>query len=148
MGWHFGHNCAHYLPTLGKCRVLIDEYRKRADLVAKKPLSARDILIYLNLPPEEIARQVATGEIKAERQKTGKIVFHVSTAWQWDDCPLANGGGQCLYFKPHDGQKITRLMDLGKVQHDHPNLKNLPSEENVRTLERKTIEATSSSQNS
>ena len=35
MEWHFGHNCKHFVPTLGKCRVFITRYKQRADLMAE-----------------------------------------------------------------------------------------------------------------
>ena len=58
MKYHFGHNCKHYLPTLNKCRILIDNYRRREDLVEQKWLSTQDLLIYLNLPHEELIKQI------------------------------------------------------------------------------------------
>lgn len=142
MEWHFGHNCKHYLPSLNKCRVLIDNYRRRADLVEIKQLSARDLLTYLGLANDEITGQIVTGEIKVKPQKTGRVMFQVSAAWQWDDCPLVEDGGQCFYYEPHDGRKITCLMELKGLEGDHPGLKNLPSEEEIATFERKAIEAT------
>jgi hypothetical protein len=142
MECHFGYNCKHYLPALNKCRVLIDNYRKRADLVEQKLLSTQDLLIYLNLPSEELIGQIAVGEIKTKPQKDGKVMFQVSSAWQWDDCPLASNGGQCFYFEPHDGKKITCLIQLKGLEAEHPNLKDVPSEEDIRIFERKAIEVT------
>ncbi len=142
MEWHFGHNCKHYLPSLKKCRVLIDNYRKRADLVEMKQLNARDLIAYLGLPHEEVIGQVSTGEIAVKPQKTGKVLFRVASAWRWDECPLVEDGGQCLYYEPHDGKKISCLIDLKGLETDHPNLKNLPSEQEIVTFERKAIEAT------
>ncbi|MFW6118611.1 MAG: hypothetical protein ACOC6R_03865 [Chloroflexota bacterium] len=141
MEYHFGYNCKHYLPTLNKCRVLIDNYRRRAQLVEQKWLSTRDLLIYLNLPKEELIEQIAIGEIKTRLPKGGKVMFRVSSAWQWDNCPLASDGGQCFYFEPHDGKKIACLIELKGLEAEHPNLKNMPSEEDIRTFERKVIEA-------
>jgi hypothetical protein len=140
MEYHFGYNCKHYIPTLNKCRVLVDNYRKRADLVEQKWLSTQDLLIYLNLPNEELIGQIATGEIKTRPRKDGTAMFGVSSAWRWDDCPLVSNGGQCFYFDPHDGKKITCLMELKGIEADHPNLRNVPSEEDIRTFERKVIE--------
>jgi hypothetical protein len=137
MECHFGYNCKHYLPALNKCRVLIDNYRKRADLVEQKLLSTQDLLIYLNLPNEELIGQIAVGEIKTKPQKDGRVIFQVSSAWQWDDCPLASNGGQCFYFEPHDGKKITCLIQLKGLEAEHPNLKNVPSEEDIRFLNAK-----------
>lgn len=57
------------------------------------------------MPEDELIGQIAAGEIKVKPQKDGKIMFQVSSAWQWDDCPLASNGGQCFYFEPHGGKK-------------------------------------------
>ena len=148
MEWHFGHNCKHYLPTLKKRRVLIDNYRKRADLVEQKLLSAEDLLVYLSLPHEDVIGQITTGEIKTKQQKSGKIMFQVSCAWQWDNCPFVSDGGQCFYFEPHDGKKISCLAELKDLEAEHPSLKSMPSEEEVRTFELKAIEAVGGSKSS
>lgn len=141
MEWHFGHNCRHYLPSLKKCRVLIDNYRRRPDLAEMKQLSARDLLTYLGLSHEEVMGQISTGEIEVKLQKTGRVLFQVASAWRWDACPLVEDGGQCLYYAPHDGKKISCLMDFRDSGYDHPNRKNLPSEEQIESLERRAVEA-------
>jgi len=138
MEWHFGYNCKHYLPTLNRCRILIDNYRGREDLVEQKWLNLQDVLVYLNLSNEELIRQITTGEIKAKPQQDGKIMFQVSSAWQWDDCPLANAGGQCFYFESHDGEKISCLAELRNIKEEHPNTKTIPKEE-IRVLESEII---------
>lgn len=141
MEWHFGHNCKHYLPTLNKCRVLIDNYRKRPDLIERKLLSARDLLAYLSLPHEKVIEQIVAGEIKTKQQKSGKMMFQIPCAWQWDNCPLVSDGGQCFYFEPHDGKKITCLAELKDLESEHPSLESMPSEEEVRAFELRAIEA-------
>jgi|GEM_PF-7118474 len=140
MEWHFGHNCKHYLPSLNKCRVLIDNYRRRPDLVEMKQLGARDLLTYLGLPNEEVMEQVYRGEIEVKPQKTGKALYQVASAWRWDACPLVEDGGQCFYYEPHDGNKLSCLMELRDSGYEHPNLKNLPSEEEIAIFEGKAIE--------
>ena len=142
MEYHFGHNCQYYLPILNKCRILIDNYRRREDLVELKWLNTRDLLTYLNLPYEELLRQITTDEIKFKQQKNGIIMFQVLCAWQWDDCPLVSNAGRCFYFESHNGEKITYLIELKSLKPEHPNLKNIPSEEDINTFERKAIEAT------
>lgn len=139
MEWHFGYNCKHYLPSMSKCRILIDKYRKREDLVEQKWLTTQDILIYLNLSNEELTRQIYAGHIKAKMQKDGKLVFVVSGAWQYDECTLANGGGQCFYYEPHDGKKISCLMELKELEAQHPNFKNIPTEDAIRLFESEII---------
>ena len=108
----------------------------------------RDLLLYLNLPHEEVIRQITTGEIKAKQQKSGKIMFQVSCAWQWDNCPLVSDGGQCFYFEPHDGKKITCLAELKGLEAEHPSLKSIPSEEEARAFELRAIEAVGGSKSS
>ena len=141
MEYHFGYNCKLYLPTLNRCRILIDNYRKRPDLVEQKWLSAQDLLVYLNLTNEELIEQISRGEIKTKLQKDGKAMFRVSSAWQWDDCPLSNAGGQCFYFEPHEGKKISCLVELKGLEAEHPNFKNVPSEEDIRVVESEVIKA-------
>lgn len=133
MEYQFGYNCKNYLPSLKKCRVLIDEYRKQPDLVEQKLLSAQDLLIYLNLTKEELIGQIKRGEIKSASQ-SGRAIFRISSAWQWDDCPLSNAGGQCSYFEPHEGKKISCLVELKDLEAEHPNFKNVPSEDDVKAV--------------
>ena len=145
MEYHFGYNCKYYLPTLKKCRILIDNYRKRPDLVEQKWLNTKDLLVYLNLSNKQLIEQIAKGEIKTKLQKDAKtkdnkIMFQISAPWQWDDCFHVDSGGQCLYFEPHDGHKITCLMELNDLNVPHPNIKNIPSEEAIKTFERRVSE--------
>ena len=134
MDCQFGYNCKFYLPSLNKCRKLVDNYIIREDLVEKKWLSFQDIMVYLGLSNEELMKRITTGEIKAKPKKDGKIIFQVSSAWQWDDCPLTNDGGQCFYFEAHDGKKISCLAELRKINEEHPNTKTI-SEEEIHILE-------------
>ncbi len=134
MEYQFGYNCKNYLPSLKKCRVLIDDYRKQPDLVEKKLLSAQDLLIYLNITKDELIGQINRGEIKSTSQ-SGKATFRIPSAWQWDDCPLSNAGGQCFYFEPHEGKKISCLVELKDLEAEHPNLKNVPSEDDIKAVD-------------
>ena len=86
-------------------------------------------------------REIETGRIKVKLQKDGKILFQVLSAWQWDVCPLANSGGQCVYFEQHDGGMISYLVELKGLEAEHPNFKNLPSEEHVRLFQSEVIKA-------
>ena len=136
----FGYNCKRFLPTIGKCRRLIDSYRGRKDLVEQKLLKAGDLLVYLNLSREELNRQITSGEIRAIRQKDGKVTFSVATAWSYDDCFLANGGGQCLHFAPHTGKAISCLDELKGMKGKYSNYGSVPSEAEVRAFEESVIE--------
>jgi hypothetical protein len=142
MEWHFGHNCRHYLPTLSKCRILIDKYRARKDLLAKKEFSTQDLLVYLNLSADELLRKIAPGHINATRLKNGKWTFTVSVPWQYDDCGLASTGGRCLYFEAHSGKPISCIAELETAPREHPNCRNVPSEEDVKACERELLKAT------
>jgi len=137
MEWHFGYNCKHYLPSQNKCRILIDCYRRRPELVEPKWLSAQDVLVYLNLSNEELIRQIINGEIKTKPQKNGRLMFQILAAWEWDNCPLASAGGQCLYF----GEKISCLINLEGLDAERRNRKNIPSEEDIRVVESEVIKA-------
>ena len=143
MEWHFGYNCTYYLPILGKCRILIDNYRNREDLVEQKWLNAKELLIYLGLPNNELIQQMASGEIKVKLPKDSKIMFGVLVAWQYDNCPLANAGGQCFYFESHNGNTISCLMELRGLEDEHPNSKSIPTEEEVKAFESTVIQSTS-----
>ena len=146
MECHFGYNCKHYLPTLNRCRELIDNYRKRPDLLEQVWLSAQDLLVYFNLTSEELILQIRKREIKSKLKKDGKAMFQISSAWQWDDCPLANAGGQCFYFAPHEGEKISCLVELEGLGAEHPNFRNVPSEEDIKAVEREVIKANGGNQ--
>ena len=135
MDWQFGHNCMRYLPTLGKCRVLVDLRRTRQDLVQDKWLSIRDLLVYTGYSPEDLVSQVELGHVGVKRLKNGKLLFRVSASWAWDDCPLSNAGGQCLHFREHDGPKIACLKDLEGLTYEHPNMQAVLSDEAVSRVE-------------
>lgn len=139
MELEFGYNCKYFLPTLGKCRKLIDSRRDRKDLAEQRWLSAQDLLVYRNTSNEELVRQITSGEIKAKVQNDGKVTFGVSAPWQYDDCFLANGGGACLYFEPHQGKAISCLAELKGLAAGHPNYSSVPSEADVRAFEDRVL---------
>lgn len=141
MDWHFGYNCRNYLPTLDKCRVLIDLYTKRPDLVTAKSLRAPELLVYLGLPEDDVLGKIENGEIEAKQLKDGSLRFRTSASWAWDECPLDDGGGYCIYFEPHDGQKITCLMDLDTLEAEHPNFSIVPSDHDVGIFEKRVVDA-------
>ena len=142
MDWHFGYNCKNYLPTLGKCRVMIARYNKRADLLSDKWLGARDFLLYTDCSPQELMDQVERGEVQTRKvekpknpERDGYWRFLTLCSWDWDGCALSNAGGMCYSFEPHDGEKITCLMELRHLGAEHPNLERVPSDDDVRLLE-------------
>lgn len=135
MEWHFGYNCRHYIPALQKCRKLIDNYGKRADLVEQKWLSARELLLYLGLSRDALFAQIETCKIKVKVQKDGKLTFGLFGAWQYDDCFSKSSGGQCLYYEPHGGMKISCLADLTNIKAEHPNAATEPNEAEIRAFE-------------
>jgi len=140
MGWQFGYNCSNYLPTLGKCRVLIQNYASRKDLLEQKWLGTQDLLVYLHATKAVLIERVASGDISVRRQKDGKLKFGIQVAAQFDDCPLADAGGQCLYFDRHMGQQISYLAELRDLRAEHPNLRELPTDEDVTRFESEVIQ--------
>jgi hypothetical protein len=135
MDWEFGYNCQRYLPTLGKCRVLIDLRRQRADLIEAKWLDTCTLLVYTGYSPEDLINQVETGQVGVKRLKNGRLLFQVPASWEWDDCPLSDAGGQCLYFEAHGGHQIACLRDLDNLQADHPNMQSVPSDAVISNVE-------------
>jgi hypothetical protein len=130
MSLHFGYNCKHFLPLFGKCRKLIDIYGRRKDLAEQRWLKTHEVLAYLDMSNEALLERIASGEIKVRLQKDGVAVFCVSVAWQYDNCFLANGGGQCLYFSAHNGRFISCLMDRDDMEpQEHPNYSPGPTTE-------------------
>ena len=142
--WHFGYNCEHFLPTIGKCRRLIGRYGSREDLVERRWLSTHELLVYLNLPEERLLTEVISGEIKTKIQKDGKVVFEVSTSWKYDDCFLVCSGGQCLYFEKHKGKIISCLAELTGSKREHPNRGRAPSEAEVAMFQDAVIKINTS----
>ena len=142
MAYDFGCNCRHYLPSLGKCRLFVDRYRARPDLVGERILCTRDVLVYLNLSTEELVGRIASGEIKAKLQKDGKSTFSVRVAWQYDDCPLADAGGHCFRFEAHEGKSISCLAELDAVVAEHPNWERVPSDAEVTACENEVLKGT------
>jgi hypothetical protein len=93
MEWHFGHNCQRFIPTLQKCRKLIENYSARADLRSDRWVEMPELLLYVGGTREALLTRIRSGEITAQRQKTGPLLFKVSGSWDYDDCFLkANGG--------------------------------------------------------
>lgn len=132
---HFGYNCQSYLPTLGKCRVLVDLRRRRQDLVAPKWMEARDLLVYTGYSPQQLIDGAESGNVGVKRLKNGRLLFQIPTSWDWDDCPLSDTGGQCLHFEAHAGWKIGCIRDLDGDHAGHPNLQLVPSAELVNDVE-------------
>ena len=134
-GCDFGYNCKLFLPTLGKCRKLIDSYTTRQELVERRWLSTRELVVYLGVPSEELVRRITAGEIGVRLQQDGKVIYQISASWQYDDCYLLNSGGQCIYFALHNGVTISCIAGRRGLQTDHPNMSLIPSEGDVRSFE-------------
>ncbi len=120
---------------------MIADYKIREDLVEQKWISTEELLVYMNLPNTELIQKIASGEIRVKLPKDGKIKFGVSSAWQYDDCPLADAGGQCFYFEPHDGKTISCLMELRGLEDEHANAKSMPTKEEIRAFESEIIQS-------
>lgn len=146
MEWHFGHNCKHFVPTLGKCRVFITRYKQRADLMADKWLKTRDFLVYTGSSPDELVAQVERGEVEAKRIKAprnpeqdGFWRIRQRCSWDWDNCALSDTGGYCVFFDLHGGERIACIADLRHLETEHPNMVKVPpADEWMRVEERLT----------
>ncbi len=131
---HYGYNCRFSLPFQDKCRKLADRFLERDDLIEEKWISIQDAVIYLNITVNDLKGRIGTGQIKTKKSSTGKITLCVSAAWQYDDCPLADAGGQCLFYEPHDERKISCLAEREGIKGEHPNKNLLPSAEELETF--------------
>ena len=85
----FGYNCKLFLPTLGKCRKLIDSYTTRQELVERRWLSTQELVVYLGVPIEELVRRITVGEIAVRLRQDGKVIYQVSASWQYERLLLA-----------------------------------------------------------
>jgi hypothetical protein len=137
MEWQFGYNCIHYLPTIRKCRILIDAYRTRKELTTLKWFDTKDLLVYINTPTDTIIELISSKIIRVKPQKKATTFkFGIFVASQYDDCYLATNGGKCLHFAPHSGRHITRTMDLAEMRDTlHPNLASVPTDQDVAAFE-------------
>ena len=107
MACEFGFNCRHYLPSLRKCRKLIDNYRVRKDLVEEKWLGIRDVLVYLSLSNDALIRSVASGEIKAKRQKDGELTLAYQSLRNTTTASLPTPGA-CVSITRHTTERRSR----------------------------------------
>ena len=142
MDWQFGYNCAHFVPTLEKCRVKIDRYSKRADLLADRWLKTREVLVYTGWSPQELRGRVERGEVQARKvkkpknpERDGYVRFRLRCSWDWDSCGMAITGGACVFYEPTDGAHITCIADLRHWDAEHPNMAMVPSLEDVKLIE-------------
>jgi hypothetical protein len=138
MSLDFGFNCRHYLPRLSKCRIAIDTYLSREDLLEDRWVDVGQALDYLNASGQELIRKVKEGEIESKIIKDGLVALRVKMRgpWSWDDCPLAGTGGQCIDFKAHGGPMIKYVMEIDRLKLRHPNEDLAPSESVVKEVER------------
>lgn len=58
MAIDFGHNCTLNLPSLRKCRKLIQNYRQRPELQKQRWLSTQNALIYLGTTEDVVIAAV------------------------------------------------------------------------------------------
>ena len=101
------------LPTLDKCRTLINQYGRRKELVVQRWLHTGEIMPYLNLSQEELFRQVASGKLKPKVQERWQTLkFCVSGAFEFDDCFLAKSGGQCSISSHAAEQRLAGWLNV------------------------------------
>lgn len=142
MDWQFGYNCTHFVPTLGKCRVKIDRYNQRDDLLADKWLKTREVLVYTGWSAQELMDRIEQGDVEAKRiqkpknpERDGYIRYRLRCAWDWDSCGMAVTGGTCEFFDPTDGPHITCIADLRAIGVEHPQATAVPSLDDVQLIE-------------
>ena len=140
MGMQFGYNCTHYLPTLRKCRRLIDAYGSRPELSKERWMGTADAMVYLGVAGKDLVGLAKAAGVRVRRTKEGRLTFAIRSAWDYDDCLLANSGGQCVYFAPHAGETISCIADLTGISSDHPNMDLIPSETEVRSVESEILQ--------
>ena len=139
---HFGYNCKYFLPWFNKCKFLIDHKALREEFCADKWLSLKDALIYTSLLGQDLMALVNDHKVKIEKVKIKKgmdkkeeqrqqVRVAFFTAWAYDECPLAEAGGQCLFFKQHTGPLIDNLSEMQAILQKHPNWPNLPEPQEV-----------------
>ncbi len=142
MDWQFGYNCTHFVPCLDKCRVKIDRYNKRSDLLADRWLLTREVLMYTGWSSEELVERVERGEVAAKKvdkpinpERDGYLRSCLPCSWEWDDCSMAITGGVCEWYEPHGQAHIGCIADLRNWPEEHPNTAYSPSVEDWRLIE-------------
>jgi hypothetical protein len=142
MDWQFGYNCTHFVPALEKCRVKIDRYNRRDDLLADKWLKTREIVVYTGWPAQELMDRIERGEVQAKRilkpknpERDGYIRYRLRCAWDWDSCGMAVTGGMCEFFAATMGPHITCIADLRTIDSAHPNAALAPTFDEVQLIE-------------
>lgn len=133
---HFGYNCKHYLPSYEKCRVLIEERKKRKELLELKWFPLKEALLYSRFLDFDLVDFIEKKKIKIKMSGKGDVSIGITAAWQYDECPLAHGGGQCMYFVKHSGKQITCLSEINDVDDRHPNNFNIPSEKEIENVKK------------
>ena len=78
-------------------------------------------------------------KIKVKKTGKRKVSIGIEAAWQYDECPLAHYGGQCMYFKEHDSIKITCLAEIPDIEEKHPNMPTIPDESEIKSFEKKLL---------
>lgn len=142
MEWQFGYNCVHLVPALDKCRVKIDRYNRRADLLVDRWLKTREVLVYTGWSPRELLDRIERGDVHAKKvqkpknpERDGYLRYRLRCSWDWDNCGMAVTGGACEWYEPTDGPHITCIADLRHWDAEHPNMAKVPSDEGWRLLE-------------
>ena len=136
----FGYNCKHFLPWFDKCKYLIDHKELRKGLYSDKWLSIKDALIYASLLDLDLMTLINNKKVKVKKEKEKQQVrLGFFTAWDYDECPLAHAGGQCLFFKQHNRNTISRLSDLERLAGGHPNSPKVPDEKEIKSFKDKLL---------
>lgn len=129
--FHFAYNCKNYFPYFDKCFFLINKRKEQEDLIAIKWLSVREALIYASSLKIDLKKNISDGRIPIKRDKEDKGGFRIGfeSAWEYDECPLAKGAGECMFFEAHKGKHIYCLAEKETVEEMHPNYPKMPSQD-------------------
>lgn len=136
----FGYNCKNYLPWYEKCSLLIDERKKQKELLETKWISIKEALIYSSLLKFDLLDFIEKKKIKVKKTGKRKVSIGIEAAWQYDECPLAHYGGQCMYFTAHNNMQINCLAEINSINEKHPNTPMIPDEGEVKLFEKQLIE--------
>ena len=136
MSLHFGFNCKQFIPSMGKCRLVINDLRGRQELQEHRWVTVREALVYLKVSGKEMVEGTAPNDIKLIKDGKVPIRVRVKGAWSWDDCPLTQTGGQCRLYSGHDGPKVSCVIEIDRLSGKHPNVAFEPSAGAVAEVER------------
>lgn len=120
-GIQFGYNCRYLVPQHSKCEKFAQERLSERRLSKQEWMDINKAILYSRILNFDLIDKIKSGDVKIKRKtKKGSIQFLIEAAFEYDDCSLNDGGGQCIHFNSHNGFKIECLMDDASIK-NHPN---------------------------